>query len=100
MLNDKRGPIGKLLQGITPGHRELWFIFAQFSMFTVLTDVDRRSVYSCIFMLPPAAWFIHSPLASAAFLIIIFTVSAWNGATFYVEVFGRKCDPFPSPFHI
>lgn len=77
MLNDKRGPIGKLLQGITPGHRELWFIFAQF-------------IYSCIFMLPPAAWFIHSPLASAAFLIIIFTVSAWNGATFYVEVFGRK----------
>lgn len=31
MLNDKRGPIGKLLQGIRPEHRELWFIFAQFS---------------------------------------------------------------------
>ena len=47
-------------------------------------------VYSIIFMVPPAALFIHSLTASSAFLIIIFTVSAWNGASFYVEVFGRK----------
>lgn len=33
MLNDKRGPIGKALQDIRPEHRELWFIFAQFSVF-------------------------------------------------------------------
>lgn len=31
MLNDKRGPIGKALQGIRPEHRELWFIFGQLS---------------------------------------------------------------------
>jgi hypothetical protein len=41
-------------------------------------------------MVPPAVLFIHSAKASAAFLAIIFSVSAWNGATFYVEVFGRK----------
>ncbi|WVQ78433.1 hypothetical protein IAT38_000519 [Cryptococcus sp. DSM 104549] len=77
MLNDKRGPIGKALQGIRPEHRELWFIFGQL-------------IYSIIFMIPPATLLINSPTASSIFLIIIFAVSAWNGATFYVEVFGRK----------
>lgn len=33
MLNDKRGPIGKALQGIRPAHRELWFMFGQLSRF-------------------------------------------------------------------
>ena len=112
MLNDKRGPIGKILQGIRPEHRELWFIFAQFSTSRGLHSTsippvlgkmaNHHVVYSCIFMLPPATLFIHSSLASATFLIIIFTVSAWNGATFYVEVFGRKCvgisSPSPLPF--
>ncbi|OCF36378.1 integral membrane protein [Kwoniella heveanensis BCC8398] len=77
MLNDKRGPIGKALQGIRPEHRELWFIFGQL-------------IYSIVFMIPPAALLINSRRASSAFLIIIFAVSAWNGASFYVEVFGRK----------
>ncbi|ORY28316.1 putative integral to membrane protein [Naematelia encephala] len=77
MLNDKRGPIGKALRGIRPEHRELWFIFGQL-------------IYSIIVMLPPALLLIHSPLASSIFLIVIFAVSAWNGASFYVEVFGRK----------
>ncbi|WWD09853.1 hypothetical protein V865_007981 [Kwoniella europaea PYCC6329] len=77
LLNDKRGPIGKALRGIRPEHRELWFIFCQL-------------IYSIVFMIPPATLFIHSSTASSAFLIIIFAVSAWNGASFYVEVFGRK----------
>ncbi|WWC60822.1 uncharacterized protein I303_103398 [Kwoniella dejecticola CBS 10117] len=77
LLNDKRGPIGKALQGIRPEHRELWFIFGQL-------------IYSIIFMIPPAALFINSSRASSVFLIVIFAVSAWNGASFYVEVFGRK----------
>jgi hypothetical protein len=41
-------------------------------------------------MIPAAALFIHSARASNVFLVVIFAVSAWNGATFYVEVFGRK----------
>jgi hypothetical protein len=41
-------------------------------------------------MLPAAALFINSARASHVFLVVIFAVSAWNGATFYVEVFGRK----------
>ena len=51
---------------------------------------SHPAVYSIIFMIPPATLFIRSARASYAFLIIIFAVSAWNGATFYVEVFGRK----------
>jgi hypothetical protein len=93
-VNDKRRPIGKALQGIKPEHRELWFIFWQLSAsrqvpyrgWMVLTV----TVYSIVFMVPPAALYIHSPRATAAFLILIFSVSAWNGASFYVEVFGRK----------
>ena len=99
MLNDKRGPIGRALQGIRPEHRELWFIFGQLSESPASNTPyfasrwrsrSRLVVYSIIFMVPPAALFIHSLTASSAFLIIIFTVSAWNGASFYVEVFGRK----------
>lgn len=47
-------------------------------------------------MIPPATLFIHSDKASKAFLILIFTVAAWNGAGFYVEVFGRKWVPTSS----
>jgi hypothetical protein len=92
MLNDKRGPIGKALQGIRPTHREPWFIFGQLSTSPAIrhTATDSLVVYSIVFMLPPATLFIHSAHASAAFLVIIFSVSAWNGASFYVEVFGRK----------
>ncbi|WVQ71907.1 hypothetical protein IAR50_001449 [Cryptococcus sp. DSM 104548] len=77
MLNDKRGPIGKALKGIPPAHRELWFIFGQL-------------IYSIIFMIPPAALLIHSANASYIFIVLIFAASTWNGASFYVEVFGRK----------
>ena len=47
-------------------------------------------VYSIVFMIPPATLLVHSAKASYVFLVVIFAVSAWNGATFYVEVFGRK----------
>ncbi|KAL1411025.1 hypothetical protein Q8F55_001970 [Vanrija albida] len=77
LLNDKRGPIGRALRNIRPEHRELWFIFGQF-------------IYSIIFMLLPATLLIHSQTATNIYLIIIFSSSIWNGATFYVEVFGRK----------
>jgi hypothetical protein len=46
-------------------------------------------------MIPAAALFINSPRASNVFLVLIFAVSAWNGASFYVEVFGRKYVPPP-----
>jgi hypothetical protein len=48
-------------------------------------------------MIPAAALFINSARASNVFLVLIFAVSAWNGASFYVEVFGRKYVP---PHHL
>lgn len=41
-------------------------------------------------MIPASALFLHSATATYICLISLFVVSAWNGATFYVEVFGRK----------
>lgn len=41
-------------------------------------------------MILPATLLIHSKTATNIYLIIIFSSSIWNGATFYVEVFGRK----------
>lgn len=41
-------------------------------------------------MIPAAALYVHSATASAIYLSVIFAASVWNGATFYVEVFGRK----------
>jgi len=77
MLNDKRGPIGKMLQGVKPEYREASFMGGQL-------------VYSIICMLPAACWLVHSPMGSVVFLVVIFSVSVWNGASYYVEVFGRK----------
>jgi hypothetical protein len=51
MLNDKKGPIGKLLRGIRANHRELWFIFFQLSQFSFgtrdleLTSSLQRRIY-------------------------------------------------------
>jgi hypothetical protein len=66
-----------MLRGCRPEHRELWFIFGQL-------------IYSVIFMIPAAALLIHSAVATNVALVLIFWVAAWNGASFYVEVFGRK----------
>jgi len=46
MLNDKKGPIGKLLREFRADHRELWFIFLQLSQFTfpwLAQQADRQS---------------------------------------------------------
>ncbi len=53
-------------------------------------------VYSIICMLPAATFLVKSPNASVIFLLAIFGVSVWNGASYYVEVFGRKWVP---PLH-
>lgn len=41
-------------------------------------------------MIPAATLFIHSAIATYIALSTVFVVSVWNGASFYVEVFGRK----------
>ncbi|KAJ9106545.1 hypothetical protein QFC20_004037 [Naganishia adeliensis] len=81
MLNDKHGPIGKALQGIPPAYREASFMGGQ---------LGTQRLYSIICMLPAATFLIYSPKACFVFLILVWSQAVWNGASFYVEVFGRK----------
>ncbi|RGP72843.1 integral membrane [Fusarium longipes] len=45
--------------------------------------------YALLTMLPCPLWFI-SRWASAAFLMVVFTWSIYNGATYYIDVFGVR----------
>lgn len=77
LLNDKRGAIGRALSSIPVQYRELVFMSGQL-LYSVLTEL-------------PAVFVLYkSPMWSTAFLIFIFAVSVWNGAGYYIEVFGRK----------
>ncbi|KAJ6627452.1 hypothetical protein B0H10DRAFT_1994623 [Mycena sp. CBHHK59/15] len=77
LLNDKRGVIGRSLSSIPVGYREAAFMSGQL-LYSVLTEV-------------PAVFILYdSPFWSGVFLILILSVSVWNGGGFYIEVFGRK----------
>ncbi|KAG9003512.1 hypothetical protein FRB94_003095, partial [Tulasnella sp. JGI-2019a] len=76
LLNDKRGVIGRALQGVPQQYRILSFMTGQL-VYTIITEI-------------PALFLYHSPIASCVFLLLIFGVSVWNGAGYYIEVFGRK----------
>lgn len=45
--------------------------------------------YAVLTMLPCPLWF-HNQFASSAFLIIVFAWSIYNGATYYIDVFGKR----------
>jgi hypothetical protein len=47
--------------------------------------------YALITMVPCPLWF-WSRWASAAFLMVVFTWATYNGATFYIDVFGRRVE--------
>ncbi|KAJ7283428.1 hypothetical protein C8J57DRAFT_734828 [Mycena rebaudengoi] len=77
LLNDKRGVIGRSLASVPEAHREAAFMVGQL-LYSVLTEV-------------PAVFLLYdSPFWSGTFLILILSVSVWNGGGFYIEVFGRK----------
>jgi hypothetical protein len=65
------------------------FIFGQLSEYRREND-SNLPVYSLIFMLPASVLLLHSSTATNIALITVFAVATWNGANFYVEVFGRK----------
>jgi len=76
LLNDKKGVIGQILSKIPGRYREVSFMAAQL-------------VYTIVTVWPSVLYYDHKKL-SGAFLILMFSVSVWNGASFYVEVFGRR----------
>ncbi|KAF8897124.1 hypothetical protein BD779DRAFT_352062 [Infundibulicybe gibba] len=77
LLNDKRGAIGRALSSVPPNYRIASFMAGQL-VYAVLTEL-------------PAVFVLYdSSIWSGIFLILIFSVSVWNGGGFYIEVFGRK----------
>jgi len=47
-------------------------------------------VYSVLTELPAVYILYDSPFWSGVFLLLLFSVSVWNGSGYYIEVFGRK----------
>jgi len=47
--------------------------------------------YALITMLPCPLWFWYR-WASATFLLVVFTWATYNGATFYIDVFGKRME--------
>ncbi|KAH7141168.1 hypothetical protein B0J13DRAFT_52423 [Dactylonectria estremocensis] len=68
--------IGKMVLARPEGLQEATFMVIQF-------------VYAVLTMLPCPLWFL-SRHASAAFLLAVFVWSIYNGATYYIDVFGNR----------
>ena len=47
--------------------------------------------YAMLTMLPCPIWFWYR-WASAGFLSLVFAWASWNGATYYIDVFGRRME--------
>ncbi|SPO47895.1 uncharacterized protein PSANT_05583 [Moesziomyces antarcticus] len=76
-MSKGKGPVANLLGKAPPKRREPAFMLLQF-------------VYTIITTLPAPLILFPSSTASAVFFAVIFVVSVWNGASYYVEVFGRR----------
>ncbi|KAI2608489.1 uncharacterized protein GGS25DRAFT_490502 [Hypoxylon fragiforme] len=68
--------IGKIVLSLPASLQEPAFMLIQY-------------LYAVLTMLPCPLWF-YSRWASAAFLMIVFTWSVYNGSTFYIDVFGKR----------
>ena len=76
-MSKGKGPVANLLGKAPPKRREPAFMLLQF-------------VYTIITTLPAPMLLYPSSTASAIFFTVIFVISVWNGASYYVEVFGRR----------
>lgn len=68
--------LGKLVLALPENLQEFAFMFIQYS-------------YSCLTILPCPVWFWYR-WPSALFLLSVFGWSIYNGATYYIDVFGKK----------
>ena len=94
MLNDKRGVIGRSLSSVPQNYREAAFIAGQLGKCTCHSVTNGNTYWHIAYTMfteLPVFVLYESSLWSGVFLIIIFSVSVWNGGGFYIEVFGRKC---------
>ncbi|KDE08942.1 hypothetical protein, variant [Microbotryum lychnidis-dioicae p1A1 Lamole] len=77
LINDRKRLIGKIAAKVRPERREAAFIFGQ-------------AVYTLVTLLIPIFGLYDSKFWSSIYLLTLFAVSVWNGASFYMEVFARK----------
>ncbi|KAK5073573.1 hypothetical protein LTR51_004153 [Lithohypha guttulata] len=68
--------IGKIVLALPDALQEPAFMFIQYS-------------YACLTIIPCPIWFWYR-WASAGFLLFVFGWSVWNGANYYMDVFGKK----------
>lgn len=76
-LSKGKGAIASLLAKVPEALREPAFMLLQM-------------VYTIVCTLPAPIVFYRSGRASGVFLLIILTMSVWNGGCYYVEVWGRR----------
>ncbi|GAA5868142.1 hypothetical protein JCM3774_001034 [Rhodotorula dairenensis] len=77
MINDRKRLIGKIAAKLPPQLREPAFIGGQ-------------AIYTFVTLLIPVFVLYDSKFWCSAYLIALFAISAWNGASFYMEVFARR----------
>jgi len=83
-----------MLSSVPPQYREASFMAGQFGEHASNPTVNRLLIHVVVYALLteiPAIFFLYSsPFWSSVFLLVVFSVSVWNGGGFYIEVFGRK----------
>lgn len=70
--------LGKFVLSFPEAAQEVVFMGIQYS-------------YALLTMLPCPIWFWYR-WASASFLMIVFSWASWNGATYYIDVFGKRME--------
>jgi len=70
--------LGKFVLGFPEGYQEAVFMAIQY-------------LYALLTMLPCPLWFWYMN-ASAGFLTVVFALASWNGATYYIDVFGKRME--------
>jgi len=71
-----KNPLGKMVLSLPNSLQEPAFMLIQYT-------------YACVTMLPCPIWFWYR-WASGAFLLAVFVWSVYNGATYYIDVFGKR----------
>ena len=70
--------LGKFVLGFPEQYQEAVFMCIQYC-------------YALLTMLPCPLWFWYR-WASAVFMLMMFSWASWNGATYYIDVFGRRME--------
>ncbi|KAL7930561.1 hypothetical protein V8C35DRAFT_312323 [Trichoderma chlorosporum] len=65
------------------------FVLARPAALQEPTFMMIQYFYACLTILPCSLWFI-SRWASTGFLLVVFAWSIYNGATYYIDVFGKR----------